>query len=70
MGVAFAELEHLNAAAAAPAEEPSPDRPRIPASAADLTQRPEAFLAAVCAQTGLDAPTDLQARTDGTFVGH
>ncbi len=44
--------------------------PELPGSAADLRARREAYLAAIAAQIGLDAPTDLQARTFDTFLGY
>ncbi|MBE2213100.1 MAG: hypothetical protein IAE82_04450 [Opitutaceae bacterium] len=66
---AFRQLRAL--AGRTPTAESTADvAPAQPGGAEDMRTRRDAYLAAVAAHVGLDAPTDLQARTYDVFVGH
>lgn len=67
--VAFQRLETLPEAES-PAPSAAEVHPPAPGSASDFRARRDIYLAAVAARIGLDAPTELQARTFDTFVGH
>ena len=63
-------FDRLRAAATQPHPRFESPGPALPASARDLHDRRDAWLAAVARQVGFSAPTELQRRTFDTFLGY